>query len=441
MGSDAPELSGEFPAEVAIRALQDEERAALLETYRQRAPAAADTDEPFFWSAEISNGRMDSYYTHMLPSSLKNYAADCEAGIPFMNNHRTGGGLFAPKPTELPMGRSIGGRFHAGQRTGEPRTEAVFYTMRGLKLGEVNTDDFIRGVETGIVRDVSIGFMGGNYVCDVCGEDMLRSEKCEHFPGMEYEKTEGKKKTRVKATAGVDDAHCGEVSAVFRGATPGAMILKATRMAEAGLFSRSQAAFVSDRYQVALPGGPQWYVMPGAGTTGGSATVTFTDRTTPTEGAMGERNGTVETTDDERTEVDALRVQLTQIRAALALEGGADVLTHVQQQRERLQTVEAEVERLKPLAADGEAWRASLITEAITQGKRAFGDKFNEDRYKAILSGADVEAIRDMRDNFKTAADQLFPEARVTKEPTEEPGSGDEETPRRRPAARQRHSV
>jgi hypothetical protein len=184
-GLVAPVTDGEHAAAVAVRAADD----SLLSLLKARAKVDDDLlekHEPFFWTAIISTQEVDSYFTRMGRTTLKNYADDAnsEAGVPFMNSHRTGGGfLFFSAPGELPMGRSLQGHFYAGQHQGAVRTEASFYTLSDIQLGQVRTDDFIAGVRSGIVKDVSVGFGGGRYVCSICGGDMLRYRECAHGRG------------------------------------------------------------------------------------------------------------------------------------------------------------------------------------------------------------------------------------------------------------------
>lgn len=427
---------GEHPALVTIRAADT----GLMARLKERSDALDEEflteHEPFFWRAEISSNRLDSHSTRMDRTSLKNYAADAEAGVPFMNSHRTGG-LFKGS-AELPLGRSLEGKFNAGQRSGDPSVHATFYTMRGLRLNEVSTDDFIDGVRSGIIKDVSIGFSGGYLRCDLCNEDMMRSETCTHFPGMTYEveRKEGEKKhvEKVVATASVMDARLAEVSAVFKGSTPGAVIIKAQRMAEAHLLAPQALLLLEDQYRIMLPGSPRSFTMG----SGNNTYSTGTNATTTGVVAKVEEKKMGETSAEDRNAaaMTALQTQLDKIRAALGLDSGADLLATVAQSRERLQAAEAEVERLKPMAVDGEAYRNDLITQTVTEGKRAFGEAFNEEQQKSLLKLAPIETLKATRDAYAGVADKLFPKERVT---TDNDGDG-EEKPQRRAARRRSYA-
>lgn len=225
-------------------AVRGERAEALLQMAREQSaydPAVFDEADPFFWRAEISSSRLDAYYTHMAASTLSNFARAAAEGVSFQNSHRW---------HEMPLGRSLTGEVReSGEET---VVEADFFTLAGLRLAGVNTNDFIAGVRSGIVHDVSVGFYGGRWVCDICGRNYLSFE-CPHFAGLEYEREEdGVVRTQL-ATVEIRDARLAEVSAVYDGATPGAAILKAERMAAEGQLTPKLLAALEERYRVSLP--------------------------------------------------------------------------------------------------------------------------------------------------------------------------------------------
>lgn len=422
---------GEFPALVDIRAAET----SLVQALQERAPEAdaafLEAHPPFFWRATISNGRVDTYGTRMGRTSLKNYCDDANAGVPFMNSHRTGG-LFKGS-AELPMGRSLDAKFVT--RTNEPHTEATFYTCADLRLGEVSSDDFINGIKSGIVSDVSVGFMRGRFVCDLCGQEAGRSD-CDHMPGLYYdvERANEKGKTvteRVLCTATVEDARLGEVSAVFKGSCPGAMIVKAHRLAETHKLGPQQLSLLEDRYRILLPGSPRTYTW-------------ATNNANPPAPAGDEADGAaapqIEAKDTEmgdRVEPTQNDLHVTDLRALLSLKEDDNPLTAVRALLDRAKTAEAEVERMKPLAADGEGYRNDLVAQVVTEGKRAFGEKFNEERQTALFRIAPIETLKETRDAYAELADKQFPKQRVT---SDEEGDAEKNDERPRARARSRRA-
>src|SRR5690348_8122017 len=105
-----------FPARVL---LVDETRATPDELLTKAKAGALDASifeefTPLFWSSEISNNTLDAYSTRMMPSTLRNYAAEAEAGVSFQDSHAVDGLVRT-------FGQSIGGRYTGPQGNGIAR--------------------------------------------------------------------------------------------------------------------------------------------------------------------------------------------------------------------------------------------------------------------------------------------------------------------------------
>jgi len=200
----------------------------LLAIAKERAldPDALDEFAPFFFRVIPSTNALDSYFTSMAASSLKNYAADFENGRAFQDSHRH---------DEQPLGQSLTGKYIGTQGNGIARIESDFFISRGVSL---SGDSTIARIRTGTTKDVSIGFHGGQWMCSVCGRDSQSDWDCWHIPGMSYSTDEKdmdfffanetarapKKKAdtppeRILCTASIENAHAAECSGVFDGAT------------------------------------------------------------------------------------------------------------------------------------------------------------------------------------------------------------------------------
>lgn len=158
-------------------------------------------DDTFVREMEISSTRLDSYFTHMMASTLQNFAQEAQEGRSFLDSHDGG---------KLGLGYTFGGEL--ALEGDSALAVANFYTVPGIRFGGqhsfASTDDFIKAVEARIVRDVSVGFHGGRWVCDICGGDYFRYSQCSHFAGVEYEQTgEDGVTKRTLATVGIHDAH------------------------------------------------------------------------------------------------------------------------------------------------------------------------------------------------------------------------------------------
>ena len=198
-----------------------------------REHGVIDSDEDaFVFSAEISNNNLDAYFTRMDESTLRNFANDAKAGVSLQDSHDT---------RKLGYGQSFDSVLEIdGSKS---RVIADFYTIRSISYGGLHsyasTDDFILAVEKGIVRDVSVGFYGGEETCDICGDPVWEwFSDCPHLPGVEYPIGDQGNET-VICTASIIDARLSEVSVVYDGATPEAQIIeKAQRLIDKGELDR-----------------------------------------------------------------------------------------------------------------------------------------------------------------------------------------------------------
>jgi len=215
-----------------------------LALINEQAQAPLSKSDAFVFRMEISNDLEDSYHTRMDPdTTLRNYVDDFREGRSIQNSHRT---------EELPLARTFDAALERRGREGDPkdpqRTAVVIkgYVPRGINLNGVASDDLIRGIETGVVRDGSVHFDdGARYVCGICGGDMYaRESSCAHLPGLTY----GGK----RAGATIVGGHALEGSLVYDGSTPMAMIEKAQRMASHGLLDANQVARFEQLYRTRI---------------------------------------------------------------------------------------------------------------------------------------------------------------------------------------------
>ena len=167
-------------------------------------------EDEFRFQAEISNKNLDSYYSRMDDASLDNYVNDINnGGVALVNGHQYNG-----------IENVLGTWFEA-----ERVNDSVIATARMLRSNEntpekLNVDEYIRRIERGILKDVSIGFAEQREICDICDNPIFgygSGERCPHYPGQVYDGT--------VCTYEVRGAHLAETSLVFDGATPGAEII------------------------------------------------------------------------------------------------------------------------------------------------------------------------------------------------------------------------
>lgn len=379
-------------------------------------------EEPFVFEAEASNNSLDSYYTHMTAATLRNYARDGRKGVQFLDSHEN---------YNLGYGRSFAGRFEEDterkpvwelvDRLGDAPSGLEFavappdtlqravldiFTVPGIRFGGSltygSTDDFIRAVRSGLVRSVSVGFLGGRYTCDICGGNYYDVRECRHFAGLVYEAGEQGDRS-VLATFAIDGAGLRELSAVYSGATPEAMITKAERLIQAGELPEEKAAVIEQRYRVELP---RRIVSAGVDVT--------------PDGVIGGDR----VTDDI---LEAMREMLAEAGLTAEIEEPSDAAEAVRVLVGQAEELTAENERLTPLAEDGRQYRADLVSAALAEGVRAYGSKFDAAPYRALLEEAPIATIKRFTADWKAIGDKRFPGGpHVNDEKPERAGDGEE---------------
>lgn len=176
----------------------------------QQAKRPGKADDFMVFDAKPANDFMLTTYRYYLgTSSLKNFVADLDRErLRLGTSHKR----------DLNLGRWLPGEIVSvdtpeGARQGRSyQLQAPFYMPKGLTIGQYNTDELAKGIETGILTDISIEWYGGTPKCDICGEDVRNGEECPHIPGREYD--------GVMATFTVENAHLGACDLVDDGGLP-----------------------------------------------------------------------------------------------------------------------------------------------------------------------------------------------------------------------------
>lgn len=344
--------------------LMPHDRTALLAKARRFVGEDTVDEEIFTFRAEISNDLLDSHFTHMAESTLTNYNEDANTGVAFLRGHNW---------RELPIGYSMESLLE--DVAGRKRVVTDFYTVRGLP----DTNDLIHRLNARLVRDVSVGFGGGTMRCDICSNDFW---ECRHWPGLKYEVKDGDVMRDVVATFTIEDARLSEVSGVFDGSTPQAMILKAERFAAAGLLSQEEAYKLERQYRMSLP----------------------MKRSFAGVEIEQPKKGEEEMDLEKRVITTALNTGLVpkDQQDTLNVDGA---LTIIEQAGQRVKALEA-------LADDGRAYRKDMVDEAIKQGVRLYGNEFKQEQYRAMLESSSLEMIRQTAQDWKVLADKTLPQGR-----------------------------
>lgn len=470
-----------FPARVRAGSGSGDSLEALLALAREAAPDPTIFEEhdPYFWAASISTDRVDSYFTRMEDSTLRNFETGANEGVAFLTGHDT---------KRLPMGRSIQGKYTKKRGEGNSKVEADFYTLRGMNTNGVTTDDFIMGVRSGVVSDVSVGFHGGQFICNICERDMMDwdwsdwENNCMHIPGVEYELTNKKGEptgVRKLCIAAIENANLSEVSGVYDGATPGASITKARMLVESGKIPTAKARMIEAHY------GNRFRIVPEPIWTGHTINrasaaeedsivsdlkpiaeaedaAVLEDETRDAEvvenvgdAVEDAKDAANDAADDAAEEVEDVAENVEDAAEEAAEDAndaaddvaddvndaneetratgdGDDDMAVIEELRslvaasgvsdlsddpiEAVRQINTELARLRPLADDGRTYRSDLISEALTEGERAFGEKFQREQREALLNKLDTADIKAMRDDWRSVADKTFIPGAVTVE-------------------------
>ncbi|MGA7617242.1 MAG: hypothetical protein WBX15_18920 [Thermoanaerobaculia bacterium] len=351
-----------------VRQVEAGRRTELLDLVKARHaldPAILEEHPPYFWRAEISNDQLDSHFTHMSRATLSNYAADAQKGVAFLKGHNW---------RELPIGQSLTGALE--EQAGKTRVLADFYTVPG----EPEIDSLIHRMRAGTLKDVSVGFYGGQTTCDICGRDIWDWD-CPHVPGLNYEVKEGDVVRQTLSTFTIEGAHLAEVSGVFDGSTPDASILKANRMAEAGELSVARIREFEEQYRVKL------------------------------SAPRRDRKGKVKTAEEQ---LQAIRAALEEV--GIKNQDACDGVSQLTADLDQYRGLAEKAGELEAQAADGRSYRADLIAAALAEGVRAYGEKFDRLTYEGMLKTAPLGTIKRMRDDWADLGANRFQGGRQTQD-------------------------
>lgn len=168
-------------------------------------------DDVFIFGGRLSSQSLDSHKSRMTSKTIRNFADNANRGFPLIVMHNK---------QPLPIGRVF-----MGEISGEENNlslDILAYIPRGLTVAEgVNTDNYIRGVETSTFNQMSVGFdfdETKDALCSVCNQPIV---DCKHIPGKRYNGN--------RAFYWVDNGTAQEASLVSVGSNPDTKVIKIIR--------------------------------------------------------------------------------------------------------------------------------------------------------------------------------------------------------------------
>ncbi len=348
-----------------------------LEKINRFALEPLSADDIFTFSGICSNDNMDSYFTRMDPATtLRNYADDLKTGVSLQEGHNT---------WINPYGRSYDGVLE-GDGLGNS-VRGFWYIVRNMMINGNNTDDMIRAIQSGVIRDMSVGFGGDDiqYICSVDGKDLFDTP---YWPG-------DRGPDGQPVFFWIKNARLREVSTVYKGACPGAYIDKARAYAQQGELDPKKMQQLERRYHIRLDDGTRRFYMP---------------QTQKEENSVG-------LIDQIREAVKGNQIEKRAIYDVLAGEGETFRQPDDIALRNELgdQASVDGIKQLKREAEQGRAYVADLIDQAAQSRVRAQGDKFNVDAYKQMLARTDdIEFIKDEIRSYEELVKNNFNSGRQT---------------------------
>lgn len=359
-----------------------------LEKINALAKRPLSAEEVFVFSAKLVGDMIiPNRYIKIDKSLLEVFKQDAQRGIAFMLDHPWAG-FGRPKPA-LAYGRTFDAVLKPSKDV-EGETWALYadhYIVRGKEKDGISTDAIIADIEDGTLFDTSIGWGADTYECSVCGNDIRDFSKCEHWPGQEYD---GKLCYVIAKPPGF----LMENSGVFDGAYPTAGILS-----KFDSIDDQSNGFVEVENIKNAPVGVQLYHIYSANR---GQLITFAKRDS-LEKKLSITIPEVKHSSSKKEE----GVNLEEIEIKLAKETVENLFGGVPENLES---------KLIALAKDGQRYREELINETLDWGVRAFGNDFDIEGTKKILSESTrtLDDIKSYLELYKKAAKEILKPGRVT---------------------------
>lgn len=378
-GENLSEANIYVPIRVTAEPIAEDQWEAVMSRINRQAIDPLSKEDVFTFSGICSNSRLDAYLTRMDPATtLRNYVDDLKNGVPLQEGHDI---------YKNPYGRSYDAELLEEDEFG---VRGHWYVLRDLSINGVPTNDTIRAIRGGIIKDMSVGF-GGNqtwYRCSSCNRDVFDWE-CPHIPGLEDERGN-------MTFSWVVDGHLREVSTVYNGATPGAYIDKARSFIQQGELSRENIVRLEREYQVRFE---------------------HDDKRSIFMPSKGGKN--MDLLAQIRQALSENKVEKAKIYDLLQSEGETFRQPEDVAIRNELGE-QASVEGIKKMKSEAEMGRAyvtDLIDKAVAARVKAQGDNFNSDQYKQMLIRVnDINFIKDELNSYEKQALERFTPGRQTEQ-------------------------
>jgi hypothetical protein len=343
--------------------------------------------------------------------------------------------LDSHRSNENGFGRSLTGSLVDVKVNGAKATamRSSFFTISGYRHRDIDTDSIIAGIETGLHSDISVGFIippgEGLMRCSICGENMLDWENCSHFAGLSYDIDTSKGSEKRVAIGTIENARLSEYSLVYDGATPGAAVVKAIRMIEAGEVDAATVDRLGRAYHREFKVNRSW----SAATRGASPIVTIEKEKDASMELLerlttlaSERGVKIRTGADE----DAILAAIEKHFDGLATDR-ADAETERDAKIEEARKLQDQIDADAKLVEDGRAYRSSVVDAAIEAEIRTLPEEsrstYNKDTHRRYFETMEIDDVKELTRTF---------EARSLFEPGRQSSNSGSDTPPAKPVRR-----
>ncbi|WMM26669.1 hypothetical protein RBU61_08320 [Tissierella sp. MB52-C2] len=245
---------------------------------------------------------------------------------------------------------------------------------------KAGNEELIAKIDSGIYKEVSIGFRISDLECSICGNSFFDYENCKHYPGREY-KNQGICHLRMK-----DPTDAYEFSFVAVPCNSDAETVKGVKLEKE---SRKKEKTNSDRHEKNSEKEPSIF---------------YAQITKRGEMSMKHLKGLIKKAKADNADV----VEIPVADLEKDLETYDEAI-------EKAEDAEKELKELKPKAAMGDQYVEDLKKECCRLGKMAEGEAFNEEMMSKVFEKCEVEELKEFKKQYEKKVDEKYPPLPQTK--------------------------
>lgn len=406
-------------------------------------------EDTYVFKTLMIDDQETSYISLVHPNLLRKFLKDASKGVGLLLSHDN---------SRLPVGRTYTAELK--EELDERNPDNVCKSLYGevyIDLGRnteggMSTDDLAKGIASGTIFDVSVGFNAEQFNCSVCGNDIRDYFSCPHIPGENYEIKDEEEDVyrQQKCQVIVGENGAGELlelSLVYAGACDRASIKRNFMQDSVKSYDNSSTLKVVEDikkiplnavvYQQFSKGGHSMFYVEGK-TQGAGDKLT---ENTVKKGSVDKVNYLeilnaklgLDITEDSQVEgkLEELAAKLTETQeeAKTAKEGLTkakedmdnyivelaekdEEISKLTADNELIQTsveeLKAEKEELLQKAEVAETYRTDLIESTLEAGIRSQGNAFRKEMFNKFLATLSIDEIKDVKDGFESEFKEKF---------------------------------